>query len=314
MAPAEQLEFAWPESPGPSQGAEVVSARSTLDSTPTKLPERFPDFESVPVAPPLKQAIEEGVFGVTETGPIEPDDEQIQFICIEQAQELVSLLADLQTVEDGLRTGEDPRTGKMPRTPKAAERLHQYLESEIPRLTAAYGDVLASYSNAFGDEAGSRLDLWVRKVVADCTIEPRGRYDPGHPWHYYHEGDNAPPIAVEDIDADPDAGRFLQNDLPKNRVKRLEKMESLLATERQRVDEDKQRYQEIVERGAEALSRYDREIAHTSDEMARATALSLKYNHLRWGLGRVAWLESQLGISPGENSLSSDHGRARNEP
>jgi hypothetical protein len=139
------------------------------------------------------------------------------------------------------------------------------------------------------------LDTWTRKIVADCTIEPTDRYDPGHPWHYYHEGDNAQPIPVDQIEADLDIGRFIERELPKNPKKRAEKLQSLLSQERERVEHDKRRYQEIVERGAEALSRYDREIAHTSDEMARASSLALKYNHIRYGLGRVAWLEKRFG-------------------
>mgnify|MGYP001591226359 CR=1 FL=1 len=57
---------------------------------------------------------------------------------------------------------------------------------------------------------------------------------------------------------------------------------------------DKERYVDIVQRGAEALSRYDREIAHTSDAMAVATALALKYNHISQGLGRVTWITQEL--------------------
>ena len=48
-----------------------------------------------------------------------------------------------RTVEDGLRTGEDPRTGKVPRTDNARLRLREYLKREAPRLATSYGDVLA---------------------------------------------------------------------------------------------------------------------------------------------------------------------------
>jgi len=127
-------------------------------------------------------------------------------------------------------------------------------------------------------------------------VAPSDRYDPGHPWHYYHEGDNAPPIPVEEIEGDIDIGKYIERELPKNPAKRAVRLRELLAKERERVVEDKRRYQEIVDRGAEALSRYDREIAHSCDEMARATALSLKYNHICYGMGRVAWLEKALGL------------------
>lgn len=285
--------------------ASVSSQTESIASAPVteSWEVRLPDFDSVPVTVPLQAAVEAGVFGVTENGPIEPSAEEVHALTEEQAQELCNLLADYQSVEDALRTGEDPRTGKCPRTPEAAEKLREFLEREGPRLAASFADTLTAFADAFGHKAAGKLDLWVRKTVADCTIAPGFRYDPGHPWHYYHEGDNAPPIPVEDIEADLDLGKYIERDLPKNRTKRAQRIREMLVTERHRVEEDKRRYQEIVERGAEALSRYDREIAHTSDEMARATALSLKYNHIRYGLGRLAWLEQHA--PPGIGSVRS---------
>jgi len=101
-------------------------------------------------------------------------------------------------------------------------------------------------------------------------------------------------VPVENIAADEDAGRFLDAGLPKNAGKRLAKLRELIDREREQLDADRRRYVEVAERGAEALSRYDREIAHTSDAMARATALALKYRHVSLGLGRVAWIECEL--------------------
>ncbi|HWL93126.1 MAG TPA: hypothetical protein VNT79_06300 [Phycisphaerae bacterium] len=318
MAVHEQQFFNWDERPTrgtPAPTPDVPTDTAVAPQAPPELAQlKAPSFDDVPIASPLSAAIEHGVFGLTTEGAYAPNEEDVRAITVEQATELMATLVELQSVEDALRTGEDPRTGKVPRTDNARLKLREYLEREAPLLATAYGDVLAAFANGFGDEAARALDLWVRRTLADCTIEPRGRYDPGHPWHYYHEGDAAPPIAVDDIEPDLDAGRFIERDLPKNRAKRTARVGAMLAEERQRVEEDRRRYQEIVERGAEALSRYDREIAHSSDEMARATALSLKYNHLRWGMGRVAWLESQLGIRAGESFLSSDCGRDRNEP
>jgi hypothetical protein len=295
-----QQEFVWPD--------DVVSSKPrTVDSeADPPVPEKrmapaspvsessLPSWDDVPIAKPLSRAVEHGVFGMTAEGPIEPDEEGIRAMTEEQAREMLWLLRDIQAVEDSLRTGEDPKTGKTPKTPEAQAKLRENLEREEPRLKQAYANALSAYADAFGDEAGKALDLWVRKTVADCTIEPTNRYDPGHPWHYYREGDSAPPIPVDQIEPDLDVGRFIERELPKNPAKRLEKLRSMLDAEKLRVEEDKRRYQKIVEKGAEALSRYDREIAHTSDEMAVATALALKYNHIRFGLGRVAWLQQTL--------------------
>lgn len=253
-----------------------------------------PDWSAVPCPKPLPEAVAEGVFGTTTEGPIEPDDEEIRGMTEEHGRELVAILAEIQAVEDARRTGEDPRTGKLPRTPEAEVKLREFLDQEEPRLRSAYAASLDAYARGFGPEATAALDSWARKIVADCTIEPQHRYDPGHPWHYLPEGDNAAPVPVDAIEPDIDIGKFMGRELPKNPVKRKEKLRTLLEQEKQRVAYDKRRYQEIVERGAEALSRYDGEIAHTSDEMARATALALKYNHIRYGMGRVAWLEARI--------------------
>lgn len=306
-----QQEFQWPE-----QGRE--SDKSTSEPAPAQAIEQPPqqdapvsdapqlesasfvrdEFADVPVAKPLPQAVEHGVFGMTTEGPIEPDAEEVRAMTAEQARELAWMLRDFQAVEDAARTGEDPRTGRQPRTEEAAARLREFLEGEEPRLKQAYANALAAYANGFGDAAAQALDHWVRRAVADFTIEPSDRYGPGHPWHYLPEGDNAAPIPVDQIEPDIDAGRYIEQELPKNPAKRAEKLRAMLAHEQDRVEEDKRRYQEIVEQGAEALSRYDREIAHTNDAMAVATALSLKYNHIRYGLGRLVWLETRLGIKP----------------
>jgi len=300
MASYQQQLFQWdgvaaPDVALPPPVRTVESTAATPEAGNLVAPS-LPDFGSLPITPPLREALEAGVFGVTPEGPIDLDDDAVWAITHEHAREMMSLLAELQAVEDGLRTGEDPRTGKVPKTAQSAGRLREYLEREGPRLATAYGDARAAFEGGFGNDAAQALDLWVRKAVADCIVAPTHRYDPGHPWHYYHEGDDAPPIPVEDIEPDLEAGRFLERDLPKNRVKRTARIRELLATERERVEEDKRRYQEIVERGAEALSRYDREIAHSSDAMARATALSLKYNHIRYGLGRLAWLQAHAPL------------------
>lgn len=120
-------------------------------------------------------------------------------------------------------------------------------------------------------------------------------YGPGHPWHYYELGDAAAPLEVDAIPAATHAGRFIAEKLPRDSAKRETKLRELLTQERQGLKNDEARYQEIVERGAEALSRYDREIAYGgNDKLARASSLALKFNHVSMGRGRVAWLEEQL--------------------
>lgn len=72
-------------------------------------------------------------------------------------------------------------------------------------------------------------------------------------------------------------------------------MHELLEHEEQQLAADREQYGEIIVHGAEALSRYDREIAYGgNNELARVSSLALKYNHIRLGLGRVTWLRQRL--------------------
>lgn len=120
-------------------------------------------------------------------------------------------------------------------------------------------------------------------------------YPPGHPWHYYRLGDNAAPMPADAIPPAKGLEHTFDRELPRRGLKRIIKARELLDAERRGLEADRQRYQAIVERGADALSRYDREIAHGGDlEMARASALALTFNHVAWRLGRIAVLEREL--------------------
>jgi len=296
----------WPESKEPLQQlTEGVGEAPSLDRAPGQLcselesltfskagdavppPLETPPTEP-PVAVPLASAVQAGVFGLTEDGPIEPDEEQVAELTAEHANEMIIVLADSQVLEDALRLECDPITGRVPSTQALVARL----DMEWKRSLQAYDDAVAAYADGFGDAAAEALDQWVRKTLADGD-QKKEPYPPSHPWHYFHAGDNAPPIPVDQIEADPDAGHWLAERLPKNPAKRAQKLQKMLTHEEKALAADREPYTDIVQRGAEALSRYDREIAHTSDAMAVATALALKYNHISQGLGRVAWLTKE---------------------
>jgi hypothetical protein len=69
----------------------------------------------------------------------------------------------------------------------------------------------------------------------------------------------------------------------------------MLDDQRRQLEEDKKRYQELLERGPAALSDYDRNIAHGGDdELAWASAIALKFNHISGGRGRIALLERMI--------------------
>lgn len=297
MGPVQHV-FPWaeePQAPAAPQGEDRPFEELLPPAETNPLPDQAALREDgLPIPLPLPEAVTAAVFGQTVEGPVSPDAEEVAAITEEHANELVGLLGEIATVEDCLRDGRSPTTGKLPKHAEAKARLSDELGAELSRLKSSYADAIAVYAEAFGEEAALALDEWARKAHAGAD-RSRTSYDPGHPWHYYRGGDNADPLPVDAIPPNLDAGRFIESDLPKNPAKREKRIRELYDEELRRLQDDERRYQEIVERGAEALSRYDREIAHSgNDEMARATALALKFNHIALARGRIAWLEQRL--------------------
>ena len=129
---------------------------------------------------------------------------------------------------------------------------------------------------------------------SDSPDSSGASYGPGHPWHYVPQGDNASPIPFDDIPASEESARAMDRDLPKARAKRIIAVRESLESERRELEAARARYQEIIERGAEALGRYDREIAYGgNDELARAGTLALLFNQAAWRKGRIACLERE---------------------
>ncbi|MCC6357361.1 MAG: hypothetical protein IT450_01345 [Phycisphaerales bacterium] len=278
----------------PSAAAAEATCRADSDLTHQSDLDETDLTSGPPLAEPLPEAIAAGVFGLEHDGPMEPDAEQIAALIHEHANELIGLLGEIEALQHAIRTGTDPRTGRAHRDAQVAVRAAERHTAELRRAETRYADALAAFEEGFGAEATRKLDEWVRAEVAGGAHK-RGGYDPGHPWHYYLAGDNAPPIPFEQIVPCEDAGAWLERDLPRNPAKRVAKLRELLEREQRQLDEDRARYESIIARGAEALSRFDREIAHGgNDELARASALALKYNHIRLGLGRVRWLTTEL--------------------
>ncbi len=117
-------------------------------------------------------------------------------------------------------------------------------------------------------------------------------YPPNHPWHYLSEGDHAPPVPFDDIPPAENYDGSVEQDLPKPAAKRIIKARQILEAERTGLEQARLHYEDVIARGTEALSRYDREIAYGgNDELARAGTLALLYNQIAWRKGRIAYLE-----------------------
>lgn len=253
----------------------------------------FEAAEGIPTFVPVQSAIDAGIFGITAAGPMQPDEHEIAAIVQEHANDLLGILIEIEALQDAVHSGRDPRTGRLQKTEEATASAITRWKADLRQAQVGYSKMLAAFEEGFGSEGAARLDAWVRDRIVG--IPKRLPYDPGHPWHYYWAGDSAEPLAYANIAPAEDAGRWLERDLPKNPAKRLTRMQELLTSETQRLEEDRRRYEDIITRGVEALSQFDREIAYGgNDELARASSIALKYNHIRIGLGRVRWLREQL--------------------
>jgi hypothetical protein len=162
MSRAVQQEFIWPDeaakkepTPETTGGGEAVATKPNDSASLSDL--KQPVTNSPPLAAPLREAVEHGVFGATTDGPIDPDEEEVRAMTEEHGRELIALLADIQAVEDAARTGEDPRTGKTPRTPEAEAKLRQFLEHEEPRLKSVYAAALDTFARYLDEKNRRRL-------------------------------------------------------------------------------------------------------------------------------------------------------------
>lgn len=126
------------------------------------------------------------------------------------------------------------------------------------------------------------------------TVERGDCYELGHPWHYLERGDNATPPRATQVPPNPQAGSAVGRDLPKQPAKRIVAARTLLDRDQAKLAETIREYEAVVERGADALSQYDREIAYRGDlEMARAGTIAILYNQIAWWRGRVQALERE---------------------
>jgi hypothetical protein len=215
--------------------------------------------ESPPTSPALTASIDAGIFGVKEDGTSVNPDD-----------------AEIAAITEGVADCLMDR----PSDPERAQLLKKYAED-------------------FGPKAAEELDRWSRlKPEADDTRS--SEYDPGHPWHYYERGDGADPLPLDAIPARTITTEQFDVKWPKTPAKRQTMMQQMLAGQMTHLAEDEKRYQRLVDDGVDALSQYDREIANGgNDDLALASAIALKCNHISGARGRVRWLEQQLGIPQG---------------
>lgn len=76
---------------------------------------------------------------------------------------------------------------------------------------------------------------------------------------------------------------------------REQRLRELLVAEETELGRSTDRYNDIVARGADALSRHDPEIAYCGDlELARASSLARAHCHIAYHKGRIQWLRAEL--------------------
>lgn len=124
----------------------------------------------LPCSTPLSDAVEAGVFGITASGAIHPDREEVQALTEEHAHEKIALLRDLSHLEWCQRHSVDPSTDR-PLKARQQARVEQQVRRAIEDLVDHYESCVAVYAEAFGDEAASKLDTCVRRFVESHRSE-----------------------------------------------------------------------------------------------------------------------------------------------
>ena len=258
------------------QDQDVMPYRTTSDAETS--PTDGPPEPELPVPRPLQCAVRRGAFGTDENDdPVDPSEEEVQAITEHFAERLTALQGAVANAENRLRHSTGPERESAVRG--------------LDTARSAYLSALGLYEEDFGLQAARHLDSYVQHV-ARREEEPVTAYTPGHPWYYLKRGDGRQPVPIDEIPPAEPSTDVLSKKLPRNKDKRRAMIKRMLDDQRRQLDEDKLRYQELLERGVGALSDYDRNIAHGGDEeLAWASSLSLKYNHISLGLGRLEELQ-----------------------
>jgi hypothetical protein len=229
----------------------------------------------------LPEAVEKKVFGHDEDGEgIHPDEQEVAVITQLHGEKLIAAIVRITEAEELLRRS-------MP-----SNRAELVLRKDVAR--SAYLGLIAVYAEDFGEKAARELDAWAHDQHEHGEGDPH-EYDPGHPWHYYRQGDAATPTPVEQIRPAPNVDPSPFGTLPRSAAGRAAKIEAMLRDRREQLRRDSLRYQDLVDRGVDALGEHDRSAADNGDdELSWASAVALTYHQIREGLARVAWLEERL--------------------
>ena len=130
-------------------------------------------------------------------------------------------------------------------------------------------------------------------------------YPPSHPWYYKLGGEPLPVGKIEGRTAAQASAVYevAQNKpLPADPKARARKIEAKLASWRENLDHDIKRYEELVEKGNDAVSEYDRSFDDEDDEgrcTALHDALSLTHNHVSYAKGMIVALAKLLAETDG---------------
>ena len=119
---------------------------------------------------PTDEAIDAGFIEQEDCTP-----ENIRSLHEEQANEMLGILRDLDTVMDARRRGIDSTTGKVPRTQVSREHLKRYHQDEPKRLEQYFNILMETYENAFGAEAANAFAKCIRARHAGIPIEIANR-------------------------------------------------------------------------------------------------------------------------------------------
>lgn len=115
-------------------------------------------------------------------------------------------------------------------------------------------------------------------------------YSPGHPWYYKLGGKILTIDEIEPMDVDPEMFAYCR--------KRYKSASEMLAAHEASFAREAVLYNDLVARGIEAVSKFDRECAYGGDDqMAYCGSLSLVHNHLCYDKGYIKYIRENCQLA-----------------
>lgn len=130
-----------------------------------------PLLNKFPPAQPLPEAVQAGLFGMSEDGAIWPTDEDVVVLTQEHARQMLNLLCQIAELETAEHLGVYPDSRRRPRTAEQYENLHQTIQVRLADCRDRYHGYRSAYASGFGYHAADALDASLQEIMGVDSVE-----------------------------------------------------------------------------------------------------------------------------------------------